>query len=252
VCVIALGPPVLALHAQTNQPANWVNNSFNPNPNFGVVNAQSANPSFTNNGVHLGTLYGDSAIGATLRLEKPSDTITFSGQVAFTGDVNPDGNVQFRVGLYSRGDSQSDTNWLGYMIGNPVNVGPDGPKGLFIRNNPNPGIYGSGLEDTATRPKVDQVSCTPAWAAGTYDFSLSVTQLAEGTQRVTWNLAGQPPGTYSFTGIYTNTVLATAPTTFDRVGFLGGAALFRSASASTSIDFRQLSVTLTPAGKDGH
>jgi len=87
--------------------------------------------------------------------------------------------------------------------------------------------------------------------AQTYDFSLSVTQLEDGAQQVSWKLAAQALGSYSDANTYTHSTVDTAPTRFDHVGFLGGAALFLSASPSTSIDFKDLSVTLIPAGKPG-
>lgn len=250
---LPLGSVVLAMtlsaravaEDQTYHPSAWVNNPFNPNPNFGVQNADSFSPTYTNNGYHLGTLYGDSPIGAELRLADPGDTITLRGRVTLTGEINPDGNMQFRVGLYYRGDSAADTNWLGYMIGNPVNVGVDSvPTGLYIRNNPNPGIYASGSAGNAMRPKPRSQSCSQGWSGGTYDFFLSVRQLSAEAQKISWQLAGVVPNTYNYSGAFTNTFAVTCPPAFDRVGFLSGAGLFLSASKETSVDFEDLTVTL--------
>lgn len=157
---------VSVLRAQTYPPTNWVNNPFNPNPNFGIVQGHTAHPAFTNNAVNRGTLYLNSPIGASLTLANPGDAITFRGQVALTGDLNPDGNLQFRFGLLYQGSNPADTNWLGYVVGNPTGVGGDANSGLYVRNNPNPGIYTSGSPGNAMRPICEAHAYTAGWAPG--------------------------------------------------------------------------------------
>jgi hypothetical protein len=61
---------------------------------------------------------------------------------------------------------------------------------------------------------------------------------------IAWKLSGVAPNTYSCTGSYTNSFPLTVPPVFDQVGFMGGAALFNSASTADSISFKNLTVTL--------
>jgi len=234
-------------HSQTFEPTNWVNDPFCFNPNFGVVNAESANPSFTNNAVNRGTLYANSPIGARLTLS-PGDSIAFTGQVKLTGDVNPDGDMQFRVGLLFQGDNAGDTNWLGYFVGNPAGSGLAATNGLFIRNNPNPGTYLSGSTGNAMRPHCDTSDYAEGWSAGDYDVSLIVTELSPKAQAISWSIHAIAPGRYRYSGAYTNSFEPTLTHSFDQVGILGGAALFNSASSDATIQCSNLKVTLTKSG----
>lgn len=233
---------------QTYTPTNWVNDPFCPNENYGLVDAHSTSPSFTNNGDQRGTLYGNSPIGATLKLANPGDTITCTGQVVIAGDINADGNMQFRVGLYYQGSNSADTNWLGYTFGNPTGTGDEAKTALYVRNNPNPGMYSSGAPGSAMRPPCGSFTYVPGWEAATYDFSLSVTLLPANAHEVAWKLSGVSPNSYSCTGTYTNTFSLTVPPAFDQVGFMGGAALFNSASTADSISFKHVIVHYTKAG----
>lgn len=244
---VMLGLLVLTPRAsgQTYAPTNWVNDPFCPNTNYVLVGASSTSPSFRNNGTERGTLYGNSPIGATLRLVDPGDTISCTGQVAIAGDVNADGNMQFRIGLYCQGTNSADTNWLGYMIGNPTGVYAGDSDGLYVRNNPNQGIYSSGSPGNAMRPPCGYYSYAPGWVATTYDFSLSVTLLPSNAQCVSWKLAGVATNAYHYSGSYTNNFVLTVPPAFDQVGFMGGLALFNSASAADGISFKHLTVTLS-------
>lgn len=230
--------------AQTYYPYNWVNDPFCFNPNYGIVAAQTPSPVFTNNGVQRGTLYANSPIGATLKLSQPGDTISFTGQMALTGDINPDGDMQFRVGLYHQGSNPTDTNWLGYTIGNPAGGGSGAGTGLFVRNNPNSGVYASGSTANATRPEVLLQSYNAGWTAGTYEFSLTISLLESNLHQISWRLKGLPPGAYNYAASYRNTNSATAPPSFDQVGIMGGAALFNSASTANRLSFSNLTVTL--------
>jgi hypothetical protein len=239
---------VSVLRAQTYPPTNWVNNPFNPNPNFGIVQGHTAHPAFTNNAVNRGTLYLNSPIGASLTLANPGDAITFRGQVALTGDLNPDGNLQFRFGLLYQGSNPADTNWLGYVVGNPTGVGGDANSGLYVRNNPNPGIYTSGSPGNAMRPICEAHAYTAGWAPGDYEFALTVSQLPAKAQVVSWQLTGIAPNPYRFTGTYTNAFPLTEPPAFDQVGFMAGAGMFKSASPDNTLRFTNLTVTLSKAG----
>lgn len=228
--------------AQVLQPTNWVNDPFCPNPNFGIVNAASTSPSFINNAVQRGTLYINSPIGAALTLAKPGDTLTFAGQVRLSGDINPDGDMQFRAGIYYRGGNTTDTNWLGYTFGNPAGSGGGAATGLYVRNQSNQGVYASGSPAHTTRPDCVLTRYNSGWAAGTYNFSLSVSLLESNTQQIAWSLTGVAPSTYSYAASFKNTNALTAPMAFDQVGFMGGAALFNSASTANRISFSNLTV----------
>src|ERR1035437_6305707 len=240
--LLALTTPACA---ETYSPTNWVNDPFNPNTNYVLTDANSTSPSFRNKGVDCGTLYGNSQIGATLRLANPGDIISCTGQVTIAGDINVDGNMQFRIGLYYQGTNTADTNWLGYMFGNPTGVYAGDSDGLYVRNNPNQGIYSSGSPGNAMRPLCGSYSYTKGWAAATYVFSLSVTLLPANAHSVSWKLAGVSPSVYIYAGSYTNNFALTVPPAFDQVGFMGGRALFNSASTSVGISFKDVTVTLS-------
>lgn len=248
--VLALGviggiAETLPTTAKSYQPAEWAVDPFCFNSNFEILNARSVNPVFTNTAVQRGTVYASSPIGATLKLEDPGDTLSFSGQVVIAGDVNPAGNLQFRFGLYYQGASRTDTNWLGYTVGNLSGNGAE--SGLYVRNNPNVGIYSSGASDCAIRPKCDDVAYGPGWSTGTYNLALSVALLSNNVQRISWKLSGIPPNTYNYSGTYTNSSAQTCPPAFDQVGILVGAAMFSSAPEAdpNCISFKDLNVTLS-------
>lgn len=234
---------LFSVQGQSYQPANWVNDPFCHNPNYSIIGANTASPSFTNNAVQRGTLYINSPIGQTLTLAKPGDTLTFAGQVTLAGEINLDGDMQFRVGLYSQNSSSTDTNWLGYTFGNPAGNGGGASTGLYVRNNPNSGVFASGSAGNATRPDCKLSKYNAGWAVGTYNFSLSVRLTEANTQEVAWNLTGVAPSAYSYSATYNSTNAASAPASFDQVGFMGGAALFNSASAANQISFTNLTVT---------
>lgn len=244
--VLPLLAMALSVEGQTYLVTNWVNDPFCVNTNYALSGAASVNPSFRNNGVISGSLYIDSPIGATLALAHAGDRVTFSGQVTLAGRVNPDGNMQFRFGLLFRGKNKADTNWLGYLAGNPTGVGGGAPTGLYVRSNPNMGNYAGGFPPDATRPHCDAHSYAPGWSEGTYVFSLSVTRLSPAAQEVSWKIAGVAPNRYSYSGVYTNTSKLTMPPAFDQVGFLGGAALFNTATDSNVIIFKSLLVNYAP------
>ncbi len=227
---------------ETLAPTNWVNDPFCPNQNYLLVGADSASPSFKLQGNQRGTLYANSLVGTPLKLAHVGDAISCSGQVTLAGDINPDGDMQFRFGLYYQGTNTTDTNWLGYTFGNPTGPGGGAATGLFVRNNPSPGVYASGSAGNAMRPPCGAYSYSQGWSAGTYDFSLAVTLLAPKTHQISWRLTGVAPNTYKYSGTYTNNFELTVPPAFDQVGFMGGAALFNSASASDSIRLKDVSV----------
>jgi prepilin-type N-terminal cleavage/methylation domain-containing protein len=247
LAVLLLSAMALSAIAQTFAVTNWVIDPFSPSSTFGLTGANSSSPCFTNNGVERGTLYANSPIGATLKLAKPGDTISCTGQVTLSGNLNADGNLQFRLGLYYRGDNTTDINWLGYMFGNITGTGNEATTGLYVRNNPNPGIYASGYTGNAMRPKCENVAYVPGWGSGTYNFSFSVTLLPASCHQISWKLAANQ-GTYSYTGTYTNRFALTVPPAFDQVGMMGGVALFNSASPADIISFKNVTVTLKKAG----
>ena len=241
--LLALASPI---SAQTYTPANWVNDPLgaNANANYAVTGGTTTSPSYANNGTATGSLFGNSPIGATLTLVNPGDTIAFTGQVTLAGNVNASGNVQFRVGLYDQGSASTDTGWLGYMIGNPTGAGGGG---VYLRNNPNTGVYASGTGTTQPTIPAGSFTFATGWGADTYNFSLSVQLLSSTSDLLTWSLAGVTDG-YSYSGTYTDTTVSTeGGLSFDQVGFLGGGSTFNSASTSDVITFSNPTVTLTPA-----
>ena len=232
-------------YSQTYTPTNWVNDPFYPNPNYTIGGANTTSPSFRNNGADRGTLFGNSPIGSTLRLVNPGDTLLCSGQVTITGEVNVDGDMQFRIGLFYQGTNNADTNWLGYMVGNATGAYAGTTDGLYVRNNPNQGVYSSGSPGNAMRPPCGSKSYSPSWEAATYDFSLRITLLSSNAHDISWKLAGVSPNSYLYAGAYTNNFVLTMAPAFDQVGIMGGVALFNTASSSDGINFKNVTVTLS-------
>src|ERR1035438_10002415 len=240
--LLALGTPA---YSQTYTPTNWGNDPFSLNPNYVLMGAHTTSPSFNNNAADRETLLGTSPHGTTTRLVNPGDTLSYAGQVTIAGDINADGDMQFRIGLYYQGTNNADTNWLGYMFGNATGAYAGTTDGLYVRNNPNQGTYSSGSPGNAMRPPCGSKSYTPGWTAATYDFSLSVTLLSSNAHSISWKLAGVAPNAYLYAGAYTNNFALTVPPAFDQVGFMGGLALFNSASTSDGISFKDVKVTLS-------
>lgn len=236
------------VHGQVFHPTNWVNDPFCTNANYSLTGADSSNPCFANNGVQRGSLFFNAPIGSDLKLTGPGDTLSLTGQVAVAGNVNAEGHLQFRLGLFYKGENKADTNWLGYMFCNVTDAHGNVTNALFIRKNPNTGNYGAGLHGNAEQPVCDNVLYAPKWGAGDYDFALTVTLLPANAHKIAWSLTGVAPLEYKLSGVFTNTISRTIPPAFDQVGFLGGAALFTSASTSNSIALKNVTVTLSHAG----
>ena len=146
---------------QTLTLANWSIDVFSPSPTFGLADGNPRTPCFTNNGIAQSTLYANCPLGAPLKLAAAGDGIFCTGQAVITGDVNADGNLQFRFGLFFQGNHPADTNWLGYLFGNYVGNHEGAASALMVRNNPNPGIYATGYPGNIMRPKCGQVAYMP-------------------------------------------------------------------------------------------
>lgn len=239
-----------SVDGQVFHPTNWVNDPFCPNANYCLAGVDSSNPCFTNNGVQRGSLFVNAPIGSALKLAVPGDTLSLTGQVTVAGNVNAEGHLQFRLGLFYQGDNPTDTNWLGYMFCNVTGANGIATNALFIRKNPNTGNYGAGLHGSAEQPMCGNVLYEPKWGAGDYDFALTVTLLPANGHKIAWSLTGVAPLEYKLSGVFTNTMLRTIPPAFDQVGFLGGAALFTSASTLNSIALKNVTVTLSHAGAE--
>ncbi len=180
--IVGLACSLVSARAQvtaTYAPSAWVIDPFSFNADDGIINPNTSSPTFTNNGVSLnGNMLGYSPIGATVTLAKPGDTAIFSAQVTMAGIVNTAGNVQTRFGMYGKGASANDTGWTGYMISDPTS---SGGGGLYLRNIPNTGLFGSGTG--TTQPTLVGYSFATGWNAATYNVVLSVTYLELGVPR---------------------------------------------------------------------
>jgi hypothetical protein len=209
--------------------------------NFTLTNGNTDTPTFTAKGGATSgqNLAGNSAIGATLTLVNPGDSITFTDQISLVGNSVQNGNLQLRYGLLYDNGSLTDTNWLGYFIGWP---NANSQAGLYMRNNPNSGFYVSGTG--ATNAQGTPQSWSGTVSAGTYNYSLSITLLSVSSDLVSWNITG--PSSFAYSGTYTNTSVSTkGGLTFDEVGFLCGTATWSSPSTnSDAISFLDPTVTL--------
>ncbi len=218
---LALACGVVSSPAQSYGPAAWVNDPFTPNANWTLTGANTTAPTYTHTGTAFnGNLFGNSPIGATITLTNIGDAAICSGQVTLTGNVNAAGNVQFRIGLFYKGSASADTGWAGYMIGNPT---ANGGGGLYLRNIPNTGLYGSGTG--TTQPSLTGTQFTSGWGSATYDFYIAVTKIGVNSTLVRWKLEGLDPNNYLFAGRYTNNSTSTqGGFSFDQVGLLSGGA----------------------------
>jgi hypothetical protein len=214
--------------AQTYTPSGWVSDPYSQaNANF-ILGGTSSSPTYTDNGTALGGLYGFSPIGATLDLVNPGDNITYSGDFSLAGTVN-NGNLQVRMGLLYQGAQPGDTGWLGFLVALPNAANQNG---LYQRQIPNTGAFGSGTGATTT--SAGDTAFTGPVAVGTYDFSLSITLSTPTSETIAWDVAGIGSNPYVYTGSYVNTSPSTLiGTQFDKVGFLAGGSTW-SGSASTA------------------
>lgn len=238
----------LPCNAQTFSPTNWINDPYNSNANFTVVGEHTTGPLFYNTGDQRGTLYFHSPLGVRLRLTEPGDKVTLTGQVSLEGSLNPDGDMQFRIGVFQRGENPADTNWLGYFLGTPTGAGGQ-RQGLYIRNNVNGSVYTSGFNPHAFCPNLTAVTFKTGLTPASYQVKFSVERLSSEAELITWKFAGSSPSVYQFAGSYTNTVVNTFPSYIDNVGGMGGAGLFLSARRDNAIRFQDVKIIYEPSGE---
>lgn len=170
------------------------------------------------------------AASPTYTLSSVGSKLTLTGGVTFANLVTPQAD-QFKFGIYDVNGQTGATGWLGYMASNSGSSG--GPTGsrLWERNNPNTGSFGSGTGATS----VATVNATPsntAFASGTYNFTLTYTQVATGLH-VDWTLTGVDV-TYSVSGSYLDTTPQTY--TFNRVGIFTGGGLNANQVSLSNLD----------------
>ncbi len=232
-------------NAQSYSPANWVVDPYQTS-DFTVSGGNTTTPTYTDNGSGLGNLWGYSPIGATLSLVNPGDTITLSGQMTLAGNVN-NSNLQLRYGLLYDNGSANDTGWLGYVVGFP---NASAQNVLYMRNNPNTGIFASGTGATQAGGAGSSFGGS-GLAADTFNYSLSISLVNSTTTAISWDVTGTSTS-YSFSGSYDDTSVSTmGGLTFDQVGFLGGGSTWSSASTSDVLSFSDQTVTLTPVPEPG-
>lgn len=223
-------------NAQVYSVLNWMVDTNMQVAPVTVVNAYQTTTfvNGTNPAVRLYQFFANSTIGdtpTTVSLAYVGDQITLRGTAIFTGGGSGTaydyGNVQWRIGLFYKGDRNPPpeihgTNWLGYFIGagSGTTTSP-----LYERADPNTGMYASGTGAT-----INWTGAGPGsginHSPGTYNFLLNierddVNQLRFNFSIIGTNALGQ---LYSVSG---TDLLDTTPTTmaFDRVGMLCGASL---------------------------
>jgi autotransporter-associated beta strand protein len=228
----------------TYTPNNWVNDPYSTNAHWVITGANTASPTYTDDGVNIAAnLYGYSPIGTTITLANPGDTITMTAQVTCTGTVN-NANLQFRLGPVYKGSSANDTDWAGTLIALP-NVGG---TGLYLEKIPNTAVFSTG--SSANIPGLSGTIFTNGSQAGPLNFTISVTYLSATANLVSWTVEGLAGNAFVFAGRYTNTT-ATAQCgfNFDTVGFLKGGSVFGgSASTTDTIELSNVQVTFGKFG----
>lgn len=239
-------------NAQAYNVANWV---VDTNLQVAPVSVANAYPittfvNGTNPAVRLYQFFANSTIGdtpTTLSLDNVGDRLTLSGTAVFTGGgagASQDyGNVQWRIGLFYKGDRNpppqtQGTNWLGYFIGagSGTTTSP-----LYERANPNTGMYASGTGASINWNGSGPGSGTN-FSPGTYNFLLNIER--SDANQLTFNFS--ITGTNALGQLYSVTganLLDTSPSTmaFDRVGMLCGASL-----SALEIRYENLQVLYAP------
>ncbi len=241
--VICCGSLAQAQVTATYSPNNWTNNPYSPDTYFTLTSANTTSPTYTAAGgtpTTTQTLYAYSPIGSTITLNAPGQTITFTGQLTLSGDGSP-GNNQIRYGLFYRGASPNSSGWLGYFSGNQNNAGG---AGVYARQIPNTGLYGSttGANQIGAGQFLFSAGISDL---STYNFMLSVTYVNASQTLVRWTLQGVSGNTYLYSGIQTNNTPATqGGFSFDQVGFLFGGTLFAADTTPATIQLNNMQVTV--------
>jgi hypothetical protein len=226
--------------AQTHEVSNWAV-SLSGQTRAIAVSQTGPTTSFvnaTNGTVAASQFFGYSTIGAaptTLTLANVGDQISLSGVVSFFGG-SPNGNSQWRIGLFSEG-ARSDLgtpgfNWLGYFFG----PGHNTASTFYERTDPNSGMYASGTGAVGAGSGNNPGSIIAANTA--YDLNFNILRSGLNELQFNFSFARQGGGYTSTSALITDAT----PTTFsfDRVGMLSGSSL-----NATEIRYDNLVVTYT-------
>jgi fibronectin-binding autotransporter adhesin len=242
--IISCGTLARAQVTQTYSPDNWVNDPYSPDAYYTISSANTASPLYTGNSSgSIGSLYGNSPIGATITLNAPGETIAFSGTVTFGGSGNGQGNNQFRYALLYKGANLTDTGWAGYIGDDPTTGASGGTVNTYIRNIPNTGLFASSTGATTETP-VNLVRAGGSFVtAATYNFMISVTYVNASQTFEEFTIQGA--NGYLYSGVYTNNSPATiGGFSFDQVGLFAGSTTFSSGATGDNIQYANLQVTV--------
>jgi hypothetical protein len=221
--------------------SNWVAD-LNGQTRAIAVSQSGTTTSFvnaTNPASPASQFFGNSTIGAvptTLTLASVGDQISLSGVATFNGG-SPNGNTQWRLGLFYRdGRDQGGTeglNWLGYFMG----AGHNTASTFYERNDPNTGMYASGTGAVGAASGNNPGAVNLANVG--YDLSFNVLRSGVNELQFNFSIVRQGGGYSSISSLITDS----SPTTFafDRVGMLSGSSL-----NATEIRYDNLTVTYTP------
>lgn len=165
------------------------------------------------------------ALISPIDFSDPGDVVEFTGQVTLSPPGANIGNQQFRIGLWDTNGANTGTlsggvwnsananGWLGYMVQVGVSGGQDSLKG---RTDPNSAAW---LSNTGTYV-VNNTNVSDSPAAGTYDFTMTLTRNTSSEVSIAYTLAGGN-SINRVSGLLTDTnAAASALTTIDAVGFL--------------------------------
>jgi hypothetical protein len=210
--------------------------SMSPNADAGTVSGWGLETGFTSATLTEGvsgsfstsTPTGNAAPRALISpidFSDPGDVVQFTGQVTLSPPGANIGNQQFRIGLWDTNGANTGTlsggvwnnananGWLGYMVQVGISGGQDSLKG---RTDPNSAAW---LSNTGTY-NVNNTNVSDSPAAGTYDFTMTLTRNAFSEVSIAYTLAGGN-SINRVSGLLTDTnAAASALTTIDAVGFL--------------------------------
>jgi hypothetical protein len=239
VAASILLPP--AVGAVSHEVSNWTVSASGQTRAIAVsqVGPTTSFVNATNPAVQASQFFGYSTIGiapTTLNLANVGDQISMTGVISFFGG-SPNGNTQWRIGLFHEGvrpdNGTPGFNWLGYFVG----PGHNTASSFYERNDPNSAMYTSGtgaaVQGSGNNPGSIIVANT------SYDLAFNILRSDVNELQFNFSFVRQGGGYSSISSLITDAT----PTTFsfDRVGMLSG-----SSVNATEIRYENLVVTYTP------
>lgn len=210
-----------------------------------LTGANTASPTVGDGTSNSADSAGIYASFPTITLSNNGNKITLTGSVTVAGILTNASNNQIRAGLYNHNASSDTTGWLGYFGSQgalqPVNSNIAGR--IYERTNPNTTWFMSSSSGSAVATNNPAGGPGVELTDGTYNFSLSIEQVAGGLQ-ISTSIIRASDSTNFVNFSYLDTTPST--TSFDRVGFLIGNGLDADLAQFSNIDVTYSDAPATP------